>query len=269
MVSRRYRRWRIPASERLPDLAFERDEFMTRLSLVIPGWLDTRNLRLFDYCIANLPTRAPALEIGSFVGLSLIHMTHLMRRNGRENPVISVDDWNYAKDGPGATEGAQHPHDQLHQYSGGPDRPIPGSSVTVGEFRAHCIETFRRNVELFSRDRMPHHIALSSDAFFESWASHERSMDLFGRPVELGGPISFAYIDGDHSYEQSHKDFVNVDRYLDVGGFIVFDDSAEGAVSPQGTPWGSAKTAREAAKLARYQVIDRTHNYCIQKIGAR
>ena len=272
----RYRRWRlerrVPASERLADGDFRRDEFMLRLSFVVPGWLDHRNLRLFDHCLRSLPSNAPVLEIGSFLGLSLIHITHLLRKNGCGNPVFSVDDWsyatawNYASASPG-TEALEHLRDQLHQYTDGPDHLIEGSAVTLGDFRSHCIETFRRNVELFSRDCMPHHIALSADRFFEGWASKGTQVDFFGKPIELGGPLSFAYIDGDHSYAQSHRDFVNVDRFLEVGGFIVFDDSAEGAVSLHGKPWGSADTAREVAGLARYRVVDRTHNYCVQKIG--
>jgi predicted O-methyltransferase YrrM len=271
----RYRRWRlerrVPASERLADQDFRQDEFMVRLSFVVPGWLDHRNLRLFDHCLRNLPGNAPVLEIGSFLGLSLIHITHLLRKNGRVNPVFSIDGWNYAStwnyaSAPPGTEAPVRPRDQLHQYSGGPEHLIEGSAVTLGDFKSYCIESFRRNIELFSRDRMPHHIALSSDAFFESWASQETKVDFFGTPVALGGPLSFAYIDGDHSHAQSHRDFVNVDRFLDVGGFIVFDDSAEGAVSLHGRPWGSAETAREVAGLSRYRVVDRTHNYCVQKI---
>jgi Methyltransferase domain len=51
-----------------------------------------------------------------------------------------------------------------------------------------------------------------------SWS--EKRIDFFGNAVQLGGPIAFAYIDGSHTYEQSTKDFQNVDRYLEPGGFI-------------------------------------------------
>jgi hypothetical protein len=77
------------------------------------------------------------------------------------------------------------------------------------------------------RDRLPHHIAVSSDKFFELWTQKEEVVDFFGHVTTLGGPISFAYIDGDHTYEQSWRDFQNVDRFLLPGGFIVFDDSAD------------------------------------------
>jgi hypothetical protein len=54
---------------------------------------------------------------------------------------------------------------------------------------------------------------------------------------------------GDHTYEQSKRDFDNVDQFLQRGAFIIFDDSAHG------TDWGSHRTAREAAKLSRYEVV--------------
>jgi len=34
-------------------------------------------------------------------------------------------------------------------------------------------------------------------------------------------------VDRDHTYDQSIRDFRNVNRFLEVGGFIIFDDSAD------------------------------------------
>jgi Methyltransferase domain/Domain of unknown function (DUF4159) len=90
-----------------------------------------------------------------------------------------------------------------------------------------------------------------------SWS--EKRIDFFGNAVKLGGPIAFAYIDGSHTYEQSTKDFQNVDRYLEPGGFIVFDDSEDYH------NWGSTRTAQEAAMLARYEVVAKNPNYCLRK----
>ena len=78
--------------------------------------------------------------------------------------------------------------------------------------------------------------------------------------MQLGGPFAFAYIDGAHTYEQSTKDFQNVDRYLELGGFIVFDDSAD-----DGPHVGSTRTAQEAAMLTRYEVVAKNPNYCLRK----
>jgi hypothetical protein len=55
------------------------------------------------------------------------------------------------------------------------------------------------------------------------------------------------------------RDFYNVDRYLVPGGFIVFDDSADGS------GWGSNRTAREAAALKRYEIVAKNPNYCFRK----
>jgi hypothetical protein len=51
-----------------------------------------------------------------------------------------------------------------------------------------------------------------------------------------------------------------VDRYLEIGGFIVFDDSADDS------DWGSARTAWEASSLPRYELVAKNPNYCVRKI---
>jgi hypothetical protein len=38
--------------------------------------------------------------------------------------------------------------------------PLNGSAVSFDDYRNHLIETFRRNVVLFSGNRLPHHIEL-------------------------------------------------------------------------------------------------------------
>jgi hypothetical protein len=211
------------------------------VSYINPGMLSPGNLALFDYCIRNLQSQAAVVEIGSFAGLSLNNIIHLLQTHGHENPVFSVDEWN----------GEGH---------GSAEQCIPGSRITWEEYKTHTIESFRRNVSLFSRDRMPHHIESDSDQFFAAWHNAETRIDYFGREVTLGGPIAFAYIDGEHTYEQSRRDFENVDRVLEVHGFIVFDDSADGS------GWGSHRTAAEAASRKDYRLVDKNPNYCIQKV---
>jgi hypothetical protein len=214
------------------------DAPMNWMRYIVPGMLDHGNIDLFNYCFKRLPSEAPIIEIGSFAGKSLNYIILLLRRGGRRNPVISVDEWKF-------------------ECSESDDRIDGGRSFA--DYRAHVIETFRRNITLFSGDRMPHHIELSSDAFFAAWASREERTDFFGRPTRLGGPISFAYIDGEHSYAQSKKDFDNADRYLQPGGFIVFDDTADHH------SFGCKRTAEEAAALERYEVVAKNPNYCLRK----
>jgi len=81
-------------------------------------------------------------------------------------------------------------------------------------------------VKMFSGNDLPHTIELLSDPFFAAWDRRDARIDVFGRTTRLGGPIAFCYIDGDHAYAQSRRDFENVDRHLVPGGFILFDDSA-------------------------------------------
>jgi Methyltransferase domain len=213
------------------------DYLMACMQNVTPGWIREGNLEAFAYCLARLPSDAPIIEIGSFAGLSLNYLILLLRRADRQNPVFSVDPWKF----------------------GHGTAPLKGSDISYDAYSAHIREIFRRNITLFSGDRLPHHIELSSDAFFAAWAGSEKRIDFFGNAVQLGGPIAFAYIDGSHTYEQSTKDFQNVDRYLEPGGFIVFDDSEDYH------NWGSTRTAQEAAMLERYEVVAKNPNYCLRK----
>jgi Methyltransferase domain len=222
-------------------LPLEYSEFLAWMGFINPGMLQRGNMELFSYCVERLPSNAPLVEIGSFAGLSLNHLIYFVRRAGRTNPIFSVDEWKF--------EGAQ------------PGQLIKGSKISFDAYRDHVIETFRRNVLLFSSDRLPHHIELSSDQFFAAWHKRETRQDYFGNTAALGGPISFAYIDGDHSYQQSKRDFENVDRYLEVGGFIVFDDSADYSGC------GSERTAQEASTWKSYELVAKNPNYCLRKRG--
>ena len=72
--------------------------------------------------------------------------------------------------------------------------------------------------------------------------------------------IAFAYIDGDHSYEQTKKDFENVDAKLLKNGFVLIDDSAKKM------RFGSAQFIKEIFKRSDYKLIDANPNYLFKKI---
>lgn len=217
--------------------ACQPDEFLKWLTFINPGMLAPSNLGLINHALRGMPEEGSVIEIGSFAGLSLNHIIHFMQQAGRTNPLVSVDEWYF--------EGARD--------------FLPGSAVSFVDYREHVMDTFRRNLSLFHPNSLPHHVVANSDAFFRLWAANATVVDFFGRRKTLGGPISFAYIDGDHTYEQSLRDFENVDRFLLPGGFIVFDDSADGS------DWGSHRTAYEAAARPNYELVDKTPNYCIAK----
>jgi Methyltransferase domain len=218
------------------------DSFLRSLQFVNPGMLHQGNIALFDHCISRLQSTAPLIEIGSFCGLSLNAIIYLLDKHCKPNEVFSVDAWH---------------------FEGAPNGTIGASNLPFSKYRDHAIETFRSNVTLFSGHRLPRHIAKDSDEFFADWRRSGVLTDFFGHPAQLGGPIAMAYIDGDHSYAQSMRDFRNVDAFLEPGGFIVFDDSSDGS------GWESNRTAREAAADPRYQLVARNPNYCIQKVRGR
>ena len=76
----------------------------------------------------------------------------------------------------------------------------------------------------------------------------------------MGGTISFAYIDGNHTYDFAKRDFENADKYLEVGGVILFDDSSDDSI------WEVNKVIEEIKKEGRYEIIIKNPNYLIKKI---
>ena len=81
-----------------------------------------------------------------------------------------------------------------------------------------------------------------------------------GDALSLGGPASFCYIDGDHSYQSCKEDFENSDEIMTPGGFILFDDSAD-----KGIHEGVNKVAKEALQSGRYRQLIKNPNYLLQK----
>jgi Methyltransferase domain len=114
-------------------------------------------------------------------------------------------------------------------------------------------------MQTFAADRLPYTIECISDEFFRRWSQNERAIDVFGRPVTLGGGLSFCYIDGNHTYEFAKRDFENTDRMLVSGGFILFDDSADGS------HWEVNQLTREIAAGHQYELISKNPNYLFKK----
>ena len=135
------------------------------------------------------------------------------------------------------------------------------SSVRHADYQRFVRESYIRNVRMFSGRDLPHTIELLSDHFFRAWERNELRTDVFGRPSTLGGPIGFCYIDGDHSYKQSKRDFENADRHLLPGGFILFDDSADG------TKFEVGRLIEEVKRRDDYRVVVKNPNYLVQKLA--
>lgn len=214
------------------------DEYVSWLTFANAGMLNKGNLLCFDYALRNLPSRNPIVEIGAFCGLSTNLLTYYKRRYGARNALFNCDAWRF--------EGAAG--------------KVGDSDLSHEDYRQFVRDSYLRNVRLFSRDDLPHTIETLSDEFFVAWAESRSTTDLFGRPVSLGGSISFCYIDGDHSYESAVRDFRNTDRFLEPGGFVLFDDSADGS------KWEVTRVVDEVKRLGAYRVVIQNPNYLFQKL---
>ncbi|MCZ6674789.1 MAG: class I SAM-dependent methyltransferase [Verrucomicrobia bacterium] len=215
------------------------DDYVRWLCYANAGILHRGNLFSFDYAIRNLPSEAPLVEIGSFCGLSTNLLTYYKERHGVRNRLITCDKWEF--------EGAHH------------GSMVGDSSISHSEYQTFVRETYIRNIRMFSRYDLPYAIEMLSDDFFEAWRKSEEVLDVIGQPIKFGGPISFFYIDGNHAYEYVKRDFENCHEFLERGGFILFDDSADGS------GWEVCQVVAEVKRSREYDVVISNPNYLFKK----
>ena len=215
------------------------DEYVEWLCFANAGMLDRGNLYCFDYVIRNLPSSAPLIEIGSFCGLSTNLITYYKKKYNVKNALITSDKWEFE----GAYKGSM----------------VGDSPITHDEYRMFVKETYIRNIRMFSRYDLPYTMELNSDEFFSMWSNSKKLTDVLGRDVQLGGAISFCYIDGNHAYEYVKRDFENCHNFLEPGGFILFDDSADGS------GWDVCKVVSEIQRSGRYELVIKNPNYLFRK----
>ena len=215
------------------------DDYLAYLSFANAGMLNQGNLLCFDYAIRNLPSENPMIEIGSFCGLSTNTMTYFKRKHGAENQLFTCDKWEF--------EGA--------------DGNVGESEIPHARYREFVRESFVRNTKMFSAGALPHTVEMRSEEFFEHWRAQVPAIDVFGRKATLGGPISFCFIDGNHGYEFALRDFLNTDEFLEPGGFVLFDDSADGSA------WEVCRVIDEVKKMKNYEVAVKNPNYLFRKLA--
>ncbi|WP_264320280.1 class I SAM-dependent methyltransferase [Zarconia navalis] len=181
------------------------------------------------------------IEIGSFCGLSTNLISYFKLKKNVKNKLFCSDAWNF--------EGAEK-----KDFLGG--HPY----LKHSDYKEFVRESFIRNVKFFSGQDLPYAIELFSDDFFAEWIHGSQLTDIFGRSIQLGGSISFAFIDGNHQYDFVRRDFYNVDRLLEVGGFLLFDDSADG------TQWEVKQVITEVLESERYELVKKNPNYFFKKL---
>jgi hypothetical protein len=215
-------------------------EYLSWLSFAVPGMLDRRNADAISFALQHLPNDAPMLEIGSFCGLSTSVIAYFRLKHSISNRLFTCDHWAFEGQDVGA-------------YLG------DSEFVTHEEYRTFVRDSYLRNTNIFCKPDLPYTIEADSDTFFRRWSAAETATDVFGRNVDIGGSLSFCYIDGNHSYESAKRDFANTDRFLAPGGFIFFDDSGDGS------GWEVCKVVEEVLKSGSYDLIAKNPNYFFQK----
>jgi hypothetical protein len=215
-----------------------KDDYLEKIRSANAGMLHQGNLHCFDFAIQRLPSNNPILEIGTFCGLSANVITYFKRKHQKRNVLITTDKL------------------QSDHHSGN----IGSSDFTYAEFSKYVVESLKKNLMTFSKNDLPYVIQKSSDDFFVDWGDRKFCADIFGRELRLGGRIAFAYIDGNHSYRFVNNDYKNCDKYLEVGGFILFDDSADYS------KWEVKRVIRDIKANPSYKMVMKNPNYLFQKV---
>lgn len=223
------------------------DDFIRRLSVSVigEGMLHPGNAYLMDWAIQRMPSGGAMLEIGTYGGLSTNLICYLAKKHRQTHPFFTCDPWVY--------EGFYDAHGKpVDHVDGRPD-------LLRSDYMRYIRDAYIQSAKLLSADRLPHSVQATSAAFFDKWERNEEVTDVFGRQVKLGGPISFAYIDGDHHIDVAQNDFNSVAKRLLPGGLVLLDDSAKGL------PYGSSAMMGVLTAREDFEVVGRNPNYLLRK----
>ncbi len=210
------------------------------------GMLHAGTPYLINHAIKNMPVGGTVIEIGSYGGLSTNLILYLLKKNNRDEKLFNCDPWIYG--------GQKESYTDTSNIDGSDD-------ITCADFSKYVKESFIRSTKFLNSNNLPHSFHLTSDNFIEKYKQNLNEKDLFGTEVQLGEPISFAYIDGNHAYDFAKRDFENVDKHLMNSGFILFDDSMDDS------PFGSTIFMKEMKAHKNYRLIDKNPNYLFQKLA--
>ncbi len=242
------RRWQgLRNNYRFRNEALLKDDYLRRIrSMVIgEGMLPNGNILQMNYAIQHLPKEGAVVEIGSYGGLSAAVILYLLQKHQCDTKFFSTDPWIY----------------ESYTREGQQIAFIDGCTrITKANYHHYMKSAFMNAMQFLQPHQLPHSFEFTSQEFFKLWNSNETCNDIFGNHIQLGGPIGFAYIDGDHSLEAATHDFEQVDQHLISGGFILLDDSADYL------QFGSATLMKRLKHDNRYRVVNRMPHYLIQKI---
>ena len=219
------------------------NEYTRYLTYVNPGFLHAGNLKCFQMAIQDLPGDHPIVEIGVFCGLSTNIIHYYMQKADKQNRMFNVDIW------------------KLYEYD--ETSNIGDSNRSHKAYSSYLKEVYKMNIDMFYGDPKPFTVEATSDDFFMDWKNKQLSTSIFGEESNLGGSISFCFIDGDHRYEQAKKDFENCDAFLAPGGYILFDDSSKQAINPGNNE--VYRIVNEALGTGRYEVALENPNFLLKK----
>lgn len=228
-----------------------RNDYLARLrgSLAGADMLHEGNVYCFDEALRLMPAQGAVLEIGSFAGMSTNVICGLMRQHGINRPFFTCDPWVY-----GGYYDAKRKDDPVYMAH------FEGTThITREDYTAFIKASFIRNTRFFSGDLLPHTCALRSDDFFDAWRQNALVTDVFERPAQLGGPLAFVYVDGDHTDEAVRKDVENALEFLVPGGYLLLDDSADY------WNYGSVRLAQELKRRPELELVRKNPNYMYQK----
>lgn len=224
------------------------DDFIKRLKCTVigEGMLHDGNIYSIDYALKNIPKKGIILEIGSYGGLSTNLILYLLKKYNMNHKMYGCDAWIY--------EG-YNDNDSIIKNT------IDGrSDINRIDYMNHIKNSFIESTKLLSNENLPYTCHLKSDDFFKKWNNNETFHDVFNRDFKINDKIAFAYVDGNHSYEQTKKDFENVSKKLMLNGFVLIDDTAENL------DFGSVLFAKEILNNSEFKLVFKNPNYLFQKI---
>ena len=186
----------------------------------IQGWLNDREGYGLLLLACNGPCHGAIVELGSFMGRSTAFLATGSQRSKRER-VVAID-----------------------HFKGSPEHQ-PGASHAVPEIVAHgtTLHQFVANISALGLVDQVEAIIASAEEAVTTWK----------RPIRL------LFMDADHSYETSKRDFESWSPFIVPGGVVCFHDinQWEGVTRFYSELLASTTEYREIAIIDSIRVIQR------------